>query len=589
MFTKRVTVKRGDKTYTYLKLVESYRDGGRVRQRVIANLGREDDLKASGQLEALAASFARLDPPMVGVRRDVGALLVVADLLERLELQRTIDRHVPQRGTAMLSCGEVIAALVANRMCGPSPLYDVAGWATSAAIHERLGTPGMLLNDDRLGRALEQFAPIADTVRSELMLKAIDRFGIDAGRLHLDLTCIPVSGAYEDSTMIAKGWGPTGVNRQTKLLCATNPKGVALYTRPFPGNTAELAAIADSLEVIAANSKPGLIICADSALGHIKNLAAAEKAGLKFVVPLRASTGFRERFLTDVGPNAMAPLRYVAKRETHLPPAERTRYLGTLASFNTINPETKEPFNCRVAYIWSSEEATSVADGRERALTKAEELLTKVRNGLGGRYYKTKKDVDNRVAVVVGHKIEPFLTITTGTNAATGKPTIAWERNTHTIAEIARTDGIYALATNLPGKITATRILKIYKDQPLVEIRHRGAKGPLKVRPIFLHNDDRITAMLSIVGIALLVYGLIETELRTATNNQPIPGLYPEGRAALPTGHNTLTAFQGLGLTYTHHGIRLDRLTTTQRTILNHLNITPPWEEQDPPNCGKRG
>ena len=103
MFTKRVTVKRGDKTYTYLKLVESYRDGGRVRQRVIANLGREDDLKASGQLEALAASFARLDPPMVGVRRDVGALLVVADLLERLELQRTIDRHVPQRGTAMLS------------------------------------------------------------------------------------------------------------------------------------------------------------------------------------------------------------------------------------------------------------------------------------------------------------------------------------------------------------------------------------------------------------------------------------------------------------------------------------------------------
>ena len=82
----------------------------------------------------------------------------------------------------------------------------------------------MLLNDDRLGRALEQFVLISDTVRSELMLKAIDRFGIDAGRLHLDLTCIPVAGAFEDSTMVAKGWGPTGVKRQAKLLCATNPK-----------------------------------------------------------------------------------------------------------------------------------------------------------------------------------------------------------------------------------------------------------------------------------------------------------------------------------------------------------------------------
>ena len=69
MFTKRVTVKRGDKTYVYLKLVESYRDDGRVRQRVIANLGREDDLKTSGQLEALTASFARLEPPTVGARR----------------------------------------------------------------------------------------------------------------------------------------------------------------------------------------------------------------------------------------------------------------------------------------------------------------------------------------------------------------------------------------------------------------------------------------------------------------------------------------------------------------------------------------
>ena len=38
MYTKRVRVRRGEKTYVYLKLVESYREGGRVRQRVVANL-----------------------------------------------------------------------------------------------------------------------------------------------------------------------------------------------------------------------------------------------------------------------------------------------------------------------------------------------------------------------------------------------------------------------------------------------------------------------------------------------------------------------------------------------------------------------
>ena len=34
----------------------------------------------------------------------------------------------------MLTHGEVIAALVANRLCAPAPLYDVAGWASSAAM-----------------------------------------------------------------------------------------------------------------------------------------------------------------------------------------------------------------------------------------------------------------------------------------------------------------------------------------------------------------------------------------------------------------------------------------------------------------------
>jgi hypothetical protein len=38
-----------------------------VRQRVLITLGREDELKASGQLKQRMGSFARLDPPMAGV------------------------------------------------------------------------------------------------------------------------------------------------------------------------------------------------------------------------------------------------------------------------------------------------------------------------------------------------------------------------------------------------------------------------------------------------------------------------------------------------------------------------------------------
>src|SRR5919109_956988 len=110
--------------------------------------------------------------------------------------------------------------------------------------------------------------------------------------------------------------------------------------------------------------------------------------------------------------------------------------------------------------------------------------------------------------------------------------------------------------------------------------RHRDLKGPLRVRPIFLQNDERIEALLSIVGLALLVFGLIEAELRRALGDGELPGLLPEGRAARPTGSNIFAAFQGLALTYTPAGIALDRLTATQRRILRLLQVTTPWPEQ---------
>lgn len=73
MYVKRHAVTRRGKRYVYLRLVEAYRDeAGNVRHRVLHTLGREDQLKASGQLDQLAASFARVDPPQAGTRRHVG-------------------------------------------------------------------------------------------------------------------------------------------------------------------------------------------------------------------------------------------------------------------------------------------------------------------------------------------------------------------------------------------------------------------------------------------------------------------------------------------------------------------------------------
>jgi Domain of unknown function (DUF4277)/Transposase DDE domain len=582
MFVKETTVRRGERAYTYLQLVDGYRDeDGRVRHRVVANLGRKEVLKESGQLEALAGSFARLDPPMTGTRREVGALLLACHFVRELNLVAVVDGSLPRSPRSVLSVGEVAAALICSRLCSPSPLYDVAGWASGAAVHELLGIPAALLNDDRLGRALETFAVHSESVRGTLAARAIDRFGLDVGRLHVDLTTLRVAGAYEDSAIVAKGWGSDRhVRRQVRALQAATPDGVSVYWRPDPGNSSELALVGQSLQRLKQLTGPaGLLVC-DSACGNPKTLAQLHDAGLRFVVPLRASSGFAEKFTAEIGHESLKPLRYLAVRERRLPAGQRTQYRGCLSEWTLTCPDGGRRLPVRVAWIHSSEQGREVVAARERALCKAEADLERVKRGLGGRYYPTRQHVDKRLATIIGPNIENLMIVQTG--ARNGKPTLTWARDHDAITAAGATDGIYPLATNQPGRLTATKVLQQYKDQQIVERRHRDAKHTLKVRPIFLHNDDRIHALISIVGLALLIFGLIETQTRHALGTgEQLPGLLPEGRSAIPTGSNILAAFQGLSLTYTHHGIRLDRLTHTQRRVLALLQIQPPWPEQN--------
>jgi hypothetical protein len=591
VYVKRHKVRKGGRTYVYLRLVEAYRDeAGKVRHRPVATLGREDQLKASGQLEQLAASFARLDPPQAGTSRVVGPLLLVAHYLDRLGVVKLVDALVPVRGRACLSHGEVVAVLAASRLCSPSPLYDIAGWASSAAVGELLGVPGMLLNDDRLGRALEALAPVAEEARGELMLAAIGGFPAvaDASRLHLDLTAVRFAGAYEDSALVAKGWAADrSIGRQVKALQAATPSGVSVYFRPHKGSASELPAFTGAVETLAAALPPGLVIVADSGLGYLENLCAADAKKVRFVAPLRAGTGWADRFDADVGPAgglaALQRLDYVSHRERRLLPGKRTTWKGLLRPF-PVTAKDGTRHDLRAAYIWSSEEAATVAAARDRALATAEAALTRVRNGLGGRYYKTRKQVDARVARILTGQAAGLITVRTGTKA--GKPWITWARDNDAIAAASRLDGLYALATNLPGPggstpLTALDVLKTYKSQWVVEQRHRDLKQTLKVRPVFLHNDDRIEALIAVIGIALLIFGLIEAELRAALGpGTPLPGILPEGRAAIPTARAALAAFDGLHLTYTPAGIVLDRLTPAQRMILACLDIPLPWPEK---------
>lgn len=108
----------------------------------------------------------------------------------------------------------------------------------------------------------------------------------------------------------------------------------------------------------------------------------------------------------------------------------RSRYRGAPREWELRDPETGETHYVGVAYIHSSEEHRETAAARERALAKAEEQVRRVRNGLGARYDKTRKQVEQRIARIIGTEGEWWSKVHKRRRASAtgGPPPVRWTR-----------------------------------------------------------------------------------------------------------------------------------------------------------------
>ena len=95
--------------YTYLYLVETVREDGRTKQRILKNLGRKDAVLAAGSLERLASSVARY------AERAVVLSELAAGRPDQLACQRIGGPLLFGRLWEQTGCAAVIKELLASR------------------------------------------------------------------------------------------------------------------------------------------------------------------------------------------------------------------------------------------------------------------------------------------------------------------------------------------------------------------------------------------------------------------------------------------------------------------------------------------
>ncbi|WP_218041207.1 IS1634 family transposase, partial [Acrocarpospora macrocephala] len=488
------------------------------------------------------------------VEKLLGALPVVAGFCSRLKIRDVVDAACPVRDLAGLTHGQVIETLVANRLTSPAPLVHVREWAREWAVAETLGVEADLLNDDRIGRALDAIAPHLDRIAGSVGLTAIEKFGIEVSRLHWDMTSISMHGAYPSSQEgfpAVKFGHPKDRRPDLKQIQAgiavSADGGIPVFHRAFDGGAGEVGQVIPvmrALQELAGQRR--MLLIGDSKLISYANLAAMDGDGVSFIAPA-SKTYVAASELAGLSVDDATTVDYTAHRDQAKPADRRGTWHVREDAMTLAGPRRRDPvLRLRRVFVHSSARAGAAATARALKLGKATDDLQRLERGLGSRHYPTPATVEARIAAIVKtRRVGAYLRAGTGMDPGTGKPTLAWSFDQDAIDADAATDGWYALLTNLPpDQADTATVLTLYKGQEAVERRYSAFKGPLAVAALYLKNNRRIAALVTVICLALLIFSLIERQVRHALAEQGqirVEGLYA-GRPAIPTGRLILDA-----------------------------------------------
>lgn len=495
-------VERVARGHHYLYLVESVREGGKVRQRTVQALGRKDVLAASGALDRLLASIARhserslilsdMEAGRLACKR-IGGPLLFGRLWERTGIEAVLSELLERRGFEFAVERAVFVATLHRLFVSGSDRdcvswmadYDIPG-ADDLALHHFYRTMAWLgeeLPDDEQASATP-FAPrtIKDQIEEKLFDRRRDLF-TDLSLVFMDTTSLSFYGEGGE-TLGKRGHSKDHRPDLKQMIVALviDAEGRPICTEMMPGNTADVAVLVPIIDRLRERFGIGRVcVVADRGMISKETLAALEARGLDYILGARerSSTTVREVVLADDKP--FVPLLI-------------DRQKGETQLF------IKEVKVGKERYIVCRNEAEAVKDREER-----QAIVT----GLEAQLKKGDK------ALIGNSAYRRYL-------RSTSKK--AFEIDAGKLADEARFDGIFVLRTN--ARITPLQAVLRYRDLLQVETLFRAAKATFDTRPIYHSSDAAIRGHVFCSFLALV----LQKELARACE---VAGLKPEWQPLL--------------------------------------------------------
>jgi transposase len=444
------------------------------------------------------------------VRYQLGALPVLYALLETLQVRQIINRHCPTQ--AQIDHGTGALVLVLNRLMCPLPLYQVADWLGQTVLVMVLGVPAAKFNDDRLGRTLDALYPHLERIWLEVVDVALLKADIDLSLIFYDLTAFSVHGRYAQSELMDFGFAHNTPSHKRKFklgLDAIADGNLAGLYGLWSGRAADQATVQANMSKLAdwlqRHGYPlhQTLVVGDRAMLSDEIALAYEQRGLRYLAGLRCLQAQHKALLTQWPEQQF--LAFPLTDEAN------PRYWGRgcQVSFSHAGRTVSH----KGLVVLAGPIRDQLRQERHKQLEQLSQQLAELKAAIGQPRLRSPKAVNRRAkrdlnASKVGHLMSVSVC-----SSPTGQVELSWQLDSYALWQAEQHDGRYLLVTN-DWSLSHQQIFKLYRAKDGVEKRFHVCKADLKVSPVYLHQDQRIAAMLLLNMLALLVYSLLERQLQ---------------------------------------------------------------------------
>ena len=479
--------------YQYLQIVQNRREGAKTIQRVVATIGRMDQIQQKGEIENLVRSLSRYSEKVLLVlsgksgdikadAKKIGPALICERLWQELGIGKIIRRLLAERKFGF-DVERAIFLTVLHRLFVSGSDRSCDRWQRDYVIDgsDALSLHHLYRAMAFLGEALEDqqdstpFAPrcTKDVIEEDLFLSRRDLFsGLDC--VFFDTTSIYFQG--EGGETIGE-LGHTKDHRpdlrQMVVGIILDDHGQPVCSEMWPGNTTDVTTLVPVIKRLRSRFAIGRIcIVSDRGMISAETLVHLEEEKIPYILGarMRRCKAVKEEVLSRAG-------RY---REVH-PEGVSVKDPSPL--------KVKEVIVDGNRYIVCLNEKQARKDAADRQAiidSLREKLKSSPKSLVGNKGYRKYLRMEKDTVSVNPDKIE----------------------------EEARYDGKWVLKTNTA--LAAEQVALKYKELWQVEQVFRDMKSVLDTRPIFHKRDETIRGHVFCSFLALVIRKELDRRLEIA-------------------------------------------------------------------------